>query len=66
MTKIHLNSLFNNILAKLNISLAKPLRDVDLQKVDESGKGAFLEPEDFVQMIPKVKDYRYQGLSATT
>ena len=62
MNKIHLNSLFNNVLEKLNIHLSKELRDINLESVDEEGRSNFLSTEDIVKMIPKVKDYRYINL----
>ena len=58
MGKIHLNSLFNSVLEKLNIHLNKELKDVNLESVDDQGKSNFLNTEDIAKMIPKVKDYR--------
>ena len=53
LTKVHLNGLLCNILAKLNLRLKKPVDEVDF--ASESGR--FLEVEDIEFFGPTVKDY---------
>jgi len=51
------------VLAKLNITLRKDLRELNFQQRDpETGKGAFLAADDIDRILPNVKDYRHQAL----
>lgn len=53
LTKVHLNSLLNNILTKLNIRLNKPLDEIEFT----ANNGKFLSIDDIEFMGPTVKDY---------
>ena len=58
-----MNSLFNNVLEKLNIHLTKDLKEINLNSVDQNGRSNFLNTEDIAKMLPRVKDYRYVRLN---
>ena len=53
LSKIHLNGLLGNILAKLNIKLNKSLDRIDFTQ----SEGNFLMPDDIEFIGPTVKDY---------